>query len=94
MKFELMSFLAAMVVYVVRLRVQYVSGTRPLYSGSFLENRPHCYMPDYATSPAESAADPSEADRVSDRHYSGEFQRGCGRAVAVMLCMVLIRFTA
>ena len=36
MKFEITSFVAAIVVYLVRLRVQHVSGTRPLYSGIFL----------------------------------------------------------
>ena len=46
MKFEKPSFVTAFVVYLVRVRVQYVSETQHLYSGGYLENRSHLYMPD------------------------------------------------
>jgi len=73
MKFEITSFVAAIVVYLVRLRVQYVSGgTRPLYSGGYLEDR---------SNPDNNRSDTSAADYSSGIHSAAGFPRGCSRAV-------------
>ena len=93
MKFEITSFVAAFVVYLVRLRVQYASETRPLYSGSFLENRSHLYISDLASLPAapdqepngSAAADSSAMERgsgcSSGMRNATSFVSGCSRAV-------------
>jgi len=90
MKFEITSFVAAVVVYLVRLRVQYAGRTRPLYSESFLENRSRRFMADESTTSTQSehqggTVDESDSMRAgsmysSSRHVTG-FVRGCSRAV-------------
>jgi hypothetical protein len=81
MKFEITSFVAAVVVYLVRLRLQYVGGTRPLF------------MPAESTSSTqpERQAGSAEVEESSSMQagstYSGSrynatgFVRGCSRAV-------------
>ena len=68
MKFEITSFVAALVVYVIRLRVQYVTEPRPLHSCSYLESRSHRFMPE-----VESQSTQPEGQM--------NFARGCSRAV-------------
>ena len=80
MKFEITSFVAAFVVYLVRLRVQYVSGTRPLYSASFLDDRSHLYMPDASTSQQAEQTINHSAIQAGSGSASG-FVHGCSRAV-------------
>ena len=92
MKFEITSFVAAIVVYLVRLRVQHVSGTRPLYSASFLDDRSHLYMPDVSTSAQpeqmlnnfgvpEHSAMQAVSGYSSGIHDAAGFVQGCSRAV-------------
>jgi len=93
MKFEITSFVAAFVVYLVRLRVQYASGTRSLHSGSYMEHCSHLYRPEAAASPekpqpeandyaaGDSSATQGRAGNSSGMHTSTSFARGCSRAV-------------
>ena len=78
MKFEITSFVAAIVVYLVRLRIQYVSETRPLYSSSYLDNRSN---PDAKTSDSQAADSAMRSTFSSGIHSAAGFPRGCSRAV-------------
>lgn len=87
MKFEITSFVAACVVYLVRLRVQYVSHTRPVYSSSYLENRSHLYIQDLAASQTQPEQEPRASAEQSGSGCSkgmgntAGFVHGCSRAV-------------
>ena len=92
MKFEITSFVAAIVVYLVRLRVQHVSGTRPLYSASFLDDHSHLYIPDVSnaaqpeqtfssSSLTEDSAMQAGSGCSSGMHSAAGFVHGCSRAV-------------
>lgn len=82
MKFEITSFVAAFVVYLVRLRIQYVSGTRALSSGSYLENCSHLYRADLPASTSKSEQETRCGSGCSGgMGNAAGFARGCSRAV-------------
>ena len=102
MRFEITSFVAAFVVYLVRLRSEGDSETTPLHPGNFLQSRSH-YMPDGSARTDDAPKNSIEPQSPTMRRASSSslglqtangFMRGCSRAVVVVAAAVFLQLIA
>ena len=103
MKFEITSFVAALVVYLVRLRAENDGESTSLQSSDFLQNRSTLCLSDLSTGSGQELKNSVEAhlsamqgaSSSSRGMYSAAgFVRGCSRAVAVVAGAVLFHLVA
>ena len=103
MRFEITSFVAAFVVYLVRLRSEGESETTSLHPGSFLQSRSLRYMPDGSARSDDAPKNSIEPQSpITQRASSSSlgmqtangFMRGCSRAVVVVAAGVFLHLIA